>query len=101
MKHTPIAPDMNGTALDRRGFLTGVSVTLAGLPLQTVAAAPDPKANGPFPYAPPQRAVYQGLAYLDHDGVGEAWDKPAGNQATRDYVNSISQETFLRRHWFT
>lgn len=98
MKHKQA---FTGMALDRRGFLAGMSVTLGNLPLQTLADEPGTRPVLPSRQVPPQRAVYQGLAYIDHDGLGQPWDKPPGNQATRDYVNSISREDFLRRHWFT
>ena len=91
----------SGLELNRRGFLTGVSVALGGLPLQALAAC-DATAAAKFSVnAQPRRAIHQQLAYFDHDGVGEAWNAPRGNQSTRDYVNSLTQEEFLRRHWFT
>ena len=96
-------PDMqvSGLELDRRGFLTGVSVALGGLPLQALAAK-DAAAEAKVPAkGQPRRAIHQQLAYFDHDGVGEVYDAPRGNQATRDYVAGLSQEAFLRRHWFT
>lgn len=88
----------------RRRLIQGVSLALGSLPLQATAdlALPQqaalPSTSGKLP---PRRAIYQGLVYFDRDGTGEAWDQPAGKHATRAYINSISQETFLRRHWFT
>jgi len=83
--------------LDRRGFITGFGLAVTGLPLQGLAYG-----NGPGPVrGQPRRAVFQQQAYFDFDGVGERYEAPRGNQATRDYVDSISELTFLRRHWFT
>jgi hypothetical protein len=89
--------------LDRRGFITGIGAVLGSLPLQTLAATPaDPLRNSAaLGTGQPRRAIHQELAYLDHEGVGHVYDAPRGNQATRDYVNSLTQEQFLRRHWFT
>lgn len=88
----------------RRRLIQGASLALGGLPLQATSglALPQqavvPSTSGKLP---PRRAIYQGLAYFDRDGSGEAWDQPAGNHATRAYISSIPQEVFLRRHWFT
>ena len=101
MKRNPDSPVTSGMPVDRRGFLAGVTASLGSLPLQSLAAASGDKGPTQRGQLSPHRAVYQGLAYIDHDGLGDTWDKPPGNQATRDYINSISQETFLRRHWFT
>ena len=92
---------VSGLELDRRGFLTGASVALGALPLQALAASDSAAAARSTVKDKPRRAIHQQLAYIDHDGVGEAWDAPQGNQSTRDYVNSLTQEEFLRRHWFT
>jgi hypothetical protein len=88
-------------AMDRRGFLAGVGVALSGLPVQALAAAPAEAAAHQMPKGTPRRAIHQDLAYIDSDGIGAAYDAPHGNQATRDYVNSLTQEQFLSRHWFT
>jgi hypothetical protein len=103
MKRQQHEADMqvSGLELDRRGFLTGVSVTLGALPLQALAARDSAAAVSASTKGKPRRAIHQQLAYIDHDGVGEVWDAPSGNQSTRDYVNSLTQEAFLRRHWFT
>lgn len=83
--------------LDRRGFLTGFGLAVTSLPLQGLAYS-----NGSVPVrGQPQRAVFQQQAYFDFDGVGERYEAPLGNQATRDYVASLGEETFLRRHWFS
>jgi hypothetical protein len=92
---------VSGLELDRRGFLTGVSVALGALPLQALAAGDSSVAALATVKGKPRRAIHQQLAYIDHDGIGEVWDAPRGNQSTRDYVNSLTQEAFLRRHWFT
>lgn len=108
MKRRQDGLEAGGAALDRRGFLAGVGVALGSLPLQTLAAPAALAASAPA--EPPQRpvrsgagrrAIHQDLAYLDRDGVGTPYDAPRGNQATRDYVNGLTQEEFLRRHWFS
>lgn len=91
----------NHIGLDRRGFLAGVGATLGGLPLQALAAAAPAAGIAGAPRGQPRRAIHQDLAYIDHDGVGTEYDAPRGNQSTRDYVASLTQEEFLRRHWFT
>lgn len=103
MKRRQHESDMqvSGLELDRRGFLTGVSVALGGLPLQALAVTDAAPAAKSSVKGQSRRAIHQQLAYFDQDGVGEAWDAPRGNQSTRDYVNSLTQEEFLRRHWFT
>lgn len=103
MKQRQHDPDMqvSGLELDRRGFLTGVSVALGALPLQALAVTESSIAAKATTKGQPRRAIHQQLAYFDHDGVGEIYDAPVGNQTTRDYVNSLTQEEFLRRHWFT
>jgi hypothetical protein len=92
---------VSGLELDRRGFLTGVSVALGALPLQVLAAADPAVAVKVAGRTQPRRAIHQDLAYLDHDGVGAVYEAPRGNQATRDYLAGLTQEEFLRRHWFT
>lgn len=92
--------------LDRRGFISGLGagVALGGLPLPALANTPTATAHSAAAAVgagQPRRAIHQELAYIDYDGVGEAYDAPRGNQSTRDYVNSLTQEEFLRRHWFT
>lgn len=98
----PSAEGLSLGALDRRGFLVGISATLGAVPLSgVVAAAPVTNAGSVVAGTPARRAIHQELAYLDQDGVGVVYDAPRGNQATRDYVNRLTQEEFLRRHWFT
>ncbi len=103
-KQQPSAVPVSGLQLDRRGFITGVGVgvALGGLPLPALANTPAAAAQGAAAAArQPRRAIHQELAYIDYDGVGESYEAPRGNQSTRDYVNSLTQEEFLRRHWFT
>jgi hypothetical protein len=45
------------------------------------------------------RAVHQQQPYVDHSGTGESyWPAPA-NRSTVAYLNGLSEEEFLRRHW--
>lgn len=99
-KQQDISLQVSGLELDRRGFLTGVSAALGALPLQAFAT-PEAATAKVTTKGQRRRAIHQELAYIDHDGVGEVYDAPLGNQATRDYVASLTQEEFLRRHWFT
>jgi hypothetical protein len=101
MKHSRDEMPVSGLELDRRGFLTGVSVALGGLPLQALATTGSAVAERAAPKGQARRAIHQQLAYIDYRGVGEAYDAPRGNQSTRDYVASLTQEEFLRKHWFT
>jgi len=89
--------------LDRRGFLSaggalaGTGVAFASAPLTGVLAAMDKSPAA----CTPLRAVYQGMAYVSFDGTGALYDAPTGNRSTRDYVNSLTREEYLRRHWLT
>jgi len=85
-------------SVDRRGFLIGVIVAFSGLPLQMQAASETPVI---IEKGQPKRALFQQLPYFDFEGSGENYSPPQGNQATRDYLASISHEEFLRRHWFS
>lgn len=108
MKQPAATARVHSLELDRRGFLTGVGVALGTLPLQTFAAADTGAAlasaaaqRTAAARGTGQRAIHQDLAYIDHDGLGRPYDAPRGNQSTRDYINSLTQEEFLRRHWFS
>jgi hypothetical protein len=94
-----LKPDttLAGVQLDRRGFLTGFGLAVTGLPLQCFAMD-NCVVRKP---GQAQRAIFQQQAYFDFDGVGDRYEAPLGNQATRDYVASLNEESFLRRHWFT
>lgn len=83
--------------LDRRGFLAGIGVAFSSAPLSVLAGTADLTAHGK---AMPKRAVYNQQSYISFDGTGEAYEHPGGNKSTRDYINSLSREEYLRRHWF-
>lgn len=106
MKRAAAVPPPGTPELDRRGFLTAVGVALGTVPLQTLAATAAVTADAAQQHkgsagGSGQRAIHQELAYIDHDGLGRPYDAPRGNQSTRDYVNSLTPEEFLRRHWFS
>jgi hypothetical protein len=48
----------------------------------------------------PKRAVYNQQSYVSFDGTGEPYEHPGNNKSTRDYINSLGREEYLRRHWF-
>ena len=85
--------------MKRRAFLQGLGVATAvpAVPLASghdrdAAADPAQQAHG---------AVFQQQAYFNFDGAGEAYTPPAFNKSTVDYRASLSEEEFLRRHWFS
>ncbi len=82
-------------ALDRRGFLTSIGVAFATAPLTVMATC---NVAGTVE-TPAHRAVYNQMPYISFDGTGEHYESPQGNRSTRDYVNSLSREEYLRRHW--
>jgi hypothetical protein len=47
-----------------------------------------------------QRAVFQQQSYQDYSGQGDIYNPPVANRSTRLYVRALSDEEFLRRHWF-
>lgn len=87
--------EISGITIDRRGFLTSVTVAFTAAPLAGFCASASSSE------LMPKRAIYQQQAYISLDGSGETYDKPTGNRSTRDYVNSLGREDFLRRHWYT
>jgi len=87
--------------VDRRGFLTGVSVVITGLPLQLYAAPPAAEiASADASRALFQQQPYYSFGHASATGI-ERYDAPRGSKATRDYRAGISHEEFLRRHWFS
>lgn len=84
--------------VDRRGFLTGVSVVLTGLPLQSFATVP---LQAAAQQGMATRALHQQMPYFSFESGAESYLKPVKATATRDYVASLSEEEFLRRHWFS
>ncbi|MDT8399878.1 MAG: hypothetical protein RQ899_14825 [Pseudomonadales bacterium] len=88
----------SGTLLttDRRTFLGAVGVLASNVPLPTLGSAKQDTDH----WQQPRRCVFQQMPYVSFDGVGESYDVPTGNQSTREYLDSISREEYLRRHWF-
>lgn len=86
-----------GLPLKRRDFLFGLGVSITGIPwsLQSWSTP------APLQDALPQRAIYQQMSYFNFDSAGETFTQPSYNHSTKEYINSISHETFLSRHWFT
>jgi hypothetical protein len=84
--------------MKRRAFLKGLGLASA-VPVAPLATAKEQDA-ATDPARRPQGAVFQQQAYFDFDGAGEVYTPPAGNKSTQDYRASLSEEEFLRRHWF-
>ena len=81
----------------RRQFLQAGAVAGSTLLLPTLHAA-GPR-RPPYYAGPGLRAVHQQQPYVDHSGTGERyWPAPV-NRSTVDYLNGLSEEEFLRRHW--
>lgn len=90
--------------IDRRGFLTGFSLVLTGLPLQALAgsrAAPGKVQESVKEKGQGSRALFQQMPYYNFEGSGESFDPSRSNSSTRNYVNSLSREEYLRRHLYT
>jgi hypothetical protein len=85
--------------MKRRAFLKGLGLASA-VPVAPLAAAKEQDA-ATDPTRKPQGAVFQQQTYFNFDGHGEAYTPPAGNKSTQDYRASLSEEEFLRRHWFS
>jgi hypothetical protein len=86
--------------MKRRSFLQGLGIATAA-PLAAgvnASAAQDPVTD---PAQAPQGAVFQQQAYFSFDGKGDTYTPPAANKSTADYRASLSEEEFLRRHWFS
>jgi len=86
----------NLPAPGRRDFLKGVGVLTTGAPLQLLGST----SQEPDNWQQPRRCVFQQMPYVSFDGTGESYSAPAGNKSTREYLDSISREEYLRRHWF-
>ncbi|HTQ99670.1 MAG TPA: hypothetical protein VMH83_06760 [Candidatus Acidoferrum sp.] len=85
--------------LNRRQFLSGISLAVAATPLPAVALADGATSFAPVTYA--ARAVYQQQTFIDLTGHADRYTPPQGNHSTRVYRASLSDEEFLRRHWFS
>jgi hypothetical protein len=88
---------------DRRRFLVWASCLVGSGGLATRASwqaliGRAPRSVGVLPA--PRRAVFREMPYFSFDGTGEAYERPAGDRGTRNYVDRIGAEEFLRRHWF-
>ncbi len=81
---------------DRRGFLAGIGISITGVPLQAMSMPRDIAVTG---HAKPRPCVFNQMPYISFDGTGSSYDNTGLNCSTRDYVNSMSREEFLRRHW--
>ena len=85
--------------LNRRQFLGGVSLAVVIAPLPAVALTASTASFNPVHYA--ARAVHQQQSFIDLSGHADIYTAPQGNYSTRAYRSSLSEEEFLRRHWFS
>jgi hypothetical protein len=86
--------------MKRRAFLKGLGAATA-LPLAPVADATQQRDATTDVACQPCAAVFQQQVYFNFDGNGEIYTPPTGNKSTQDYRASLSEEEFLRRHWFS
>lgn len=89
--------------VDRREFLTRAGVLAGACVLATLPSRSAVARRSGTPARStrtPQRAVFREMPYFSLDGTGQTYDRPAGNRSTRNYVDRIGEEEYLRRHWF-
>jgi hypothetical protein len=89
----------NISKVNRRQFLGGVSAVMVIAPLPAMALAGASASFAPVQYA--ARAVHQQQSFIDLSGHASRYTAPAGNHSTRAYRAALTQEEFLRRHWFS
>ena len=82
--------------LNRRQFQAGVAIGAAPLPAVTLASS---TGFAPVTYA--ARAVHQQQSFIDLTGHADRYTPPAGNHSTQAYRALLSEEEFLRKHWFS
>jgi len=82
--------------LNRRQWLASAGTLASGLPFRVLGTT-DVETTAQL--LPAQRSVHDGMAYVSFDGTGTPWQAPLDSNRTRDYVNSLSREEYLRRHW--
>mgnify|MGYP000848807490 FL=1 len=91
--------------LNRRGLLKRATVGVtasATLPLLPTAGSAAPVHDHASTESTEcrQRALHQQVPYFDYSGGGEVYVAPTGTTRTADYAASLTDEEFLRRHWF-
>jgi hypothetical protein len=84
--------------VSRRQFLGGVAAVVTA-PLPAVALTDSSVAFSPVQYA--ARAVHQQQSFIDMSGHAGRYSAPSGNHSTRAYRATLTDEEFLRRHWFS
>ncbi len=91
--------DICAPVLDRRQFLVGSGLLAVTAPLSVLGAEDFTEVAC---WSSPQAAVFNQMPYTSFDGTGEQYMAPrasGASKSTRDYVDSISHEEYLRRHW--
>ncbi len=90
----------SGPVLDRRHFLIGSGLVVAMAPVTFPGTE---NVTDLTTWNTPQAAVFHQMPYFSFDGTGEQYLAPkqsGASKSTRHYVDSISHEEYLRRHWF-
>lgn len=87
-------------SISRRHFivLSGLSIGTLGLGAGIVRPLESLKST-PLPH-PPVAAVFGDNAYTALHDRAERYDPPTHNSATVTYVNSLSEEQLMRRHYY-
>ena len=87
------------SALNRRQFIGGVGSAAVLAPLPALSITWQLGAVKASAYG--VRAVYQQQMFVDYSGLADRYTPPQGNASTRAYRASLTDEEFLRRHWFS
>ena len=85
---------------DRRHFLICSGLLAATAPLNVLGEVDFTEVAY---WSSSQAAVFNQMPYTSFDGTGEQYMAPrvsGASKSTRDYVDSISHEEYLRRYWF-
>jgi len=93
--------DICEPVLDRRQFLVRSGLLVATAPLSIPGEENFTEVAW---WSSPQAAVFNQMPYTSFDGTSEQYMAPRVSGAiknTRDYVDSISHEEYMRRHWLT
>jgi hypothetical protein len=89
---------MKQLTLPRRTLLTSLA---AGLPVVSSLSAVSKQSyelQASAQSGEPQMSLFRDLIYFDQHGVDHRLSL-GQSSATADYVNSLTAEEFLRRHW--
>lgn len=96
----PVDKNMSIAAINRRSFLAGAGILAGSAPFSLLSGTNSTMTAN---WSTPQQAVFNEMSYINFEGTGKQHHVPrisGANKKTRDYVESISHEEYLRRHWF-